>query len=125
MTGQPGHPAYYPITVTSQSSIPSGLADVVVVNLYNQGQSQLRFAGLPQPEPGDITTTVQQDGESYRVAPFPDAGYASGATYGAYPDPTGQKFAYVSSYDTFDLQVASEIVSHTAYRIQMVDPSPT
>jgi hypothetical protein len=67
---------------------------------------------------------VQQDGESNRVAPFPDAGYAPGVTYGAYSDPTGQKFAYVSAYDTFDLQVASEVVNHTAYRIQMVDPGP-
>ncbi len=118
-----GHPSYYPITVTSLSSLPSGLSDVVVVNLYNDGESQLRFAGLPQPEPSDITSTVQLETDSGRVAPFPSAGYGAGATYGAYPDPTGQKFAYVSTYDTFDLQVASEKAAHTAYRIQMVDPS--
>jgi hypothetical protein len=122
VTSQPGHPGYYPLTVTSLSSLPAGLADVVVAGLYNTGQSQLRFAGLPQPEPSDITATVQQDHDTNRVAPFPDAGYAAGATYGAYSDPTGQKFAYVSAYDTFDLQVASEIVTHTQYRIQMVDP---
>ena len=108
--------------MTSQSSLPAGLADVVVIGLYNQGQSQLRFAGLPQPEPSDITNDVALYRDQNRVAPFPDAGYAPGVTYGAYSDPTGQKFAYVSGYDTFDLQVASEVATHTAYRIQMVDP---
>ena len=122
VTAQAGHPGYFPLTVSSQSSLPAGLADVVVIGLYNQGQSQLRFAGLPQPEPSDITTTVAQDGETNRVAPLPDDGYTPGVTYGAYSDPTGNKFAYVSGYDTFDLQVASEIVTPTAYRIQMVDP---
>ena len=56
------------------------------------------------------------------MAPFPSRGYAPGVTYGAYPDATGQKFVYVSGYDTFDLQVASEKVSATPYKIQMVDP---
>ena len=121
-SAQAGHPGYFPMTVTSQSSLPSGLADLVVIGLYNTGESQLRFAGLPQPEPTDITTLVNQGGFSNRTAPFPSAGYAPGVTYGAYSDASGQKFAYVSAYDTFDLQVASEKVSHTAYRIQMVDP---
>ncbi len=126
MTALAGHPAYYPLTVTSLSSLPAGLADVVVVNLYNTGQSQLRFAGLPQPEPSDITQEVNRDPEdANRVAPFPSAGYAPGVTYGAYADPTGQKFAYVSANDTFDLQVASEKVTHTAYRIQLLDPGPS
>jgi hypothetical protein len=124
VTAQAGHPGYYPITVTSLSSLPSGLSDVVVIGLYNTGESQLRFAGLPQPEPQDITNSVQSYNYS-RVAPFPSVGYAPGATYGAYSDATGQKFAYVSAYDTFDLQVASEKVTHTAYRIQMVDPGPS
>ncbi len=122
LTAQAGHPGYFPMTVTSQSSLPTPLADVVVIGLYNTGESQLRFGGLPQPEPADITTTVNQNGQGNRVAPFPSVGYAPGAYYGAYSDSTGQKFAYVSAYDTFDLQVASEKVSHTAYRIQMVDP---
>jgi hypothetical protein len=122
VTALAGHPGYFPLTVTSQSTLPAGLADVVVIGLYNTGESELRFAGLPQPEPSDIATTVRQDGLSGRVAPFPSAGYAAGATYGAYSDSTGQKFAYDSAYDTFDLQVASEKVTHTAYRIQVVDP---
>jgi hypothetical protein len=121
-TAQAGHPGYFPLTVTSQSTLPAALADVVVIGLYNTGESQLRFAGLPQPEPADIATMVSQDGATHRVAPFPSAGYAAGATYGAYSDSSGQKFAYVSAYDTFDLQVASEKTTHTAYRIQAVDP---
>jgi hypothetical protein len=117
-----GIPGWYPITVTSQSSLPSGLADVVVVGLYNQGESQLRLGGLPQPEPADITADVQDLGLTNRVAPLPDAGYAPGVTYGAYSDPTGQKFAYMSTYDTFNLQVFADEVSPVPYRIQMVDP---
>ncbi len=124
-TALAGHPGWYPISVTSQSTLPSGLADVVVVGLYNTGQSELRLAGLPQPEPSDITQMVSDDGLTNRVPPLPSAGYEPGVTYGAYSDPTGQKFAYVSTYDTFDLQVASEKVSPTPYRIQMVDPGPT
>jgi hypothetical protein len=121
-TALAGYLGYYPISVTSMSSLPAGLADVVVVGLYNTGQSQLRFGGLPQPEPADITQTVNSIGLSNRVPPLPSAGYAPGVTYGAYSDPTGQKFAYVSTYDTFDMQVASETVSPTPYKIQMVDP---
>jgi hypothetical protein len=117
-----GYPAYFPLTVSSLSTLPASLADTVVINLYNSGQSQLRFGGLPQPEPSDITQYVNEFHITNRVAPFPSVGYVPGAYYGAYPDATGQKFAYVSAWDTFDLQVAAHKVSPTAYRVQMVDP---
>ncbi|HEV7886522.1 MAG TPA: hypothetical protein VGO92_03120, partial [Acidimicrobiales bacterium] len=115
-----GRPGYFPITVTSTTAVPAGLSDTVVVGLYNLGASQLRFAGLPQAEPADIT---QDAAGIARTAPFPSAGFANGASYGAYPDPTGQKFAYVSGYDQFGLQVAALKTTATTYRLQMAAPS--
>lgn len=117
-----GIPTYVDVTVTSNSALPSIAGDIVEMQLYNSGSSQLRFAGLPQPEPTDITTLVNQLHLQNRNAPLPSAGYAPGVTYGAYSDPTGQKFVYASAYDTFGLQVASDMATHTSFRLEMSAP---
>ncbi|HWW52130.1 MAG TPA: hypothetical protein VNY84_00065, partial [Acidimicrobiales bacterium] len=125
-TGAPaGHPGYVDISVSSTNSTPPGLSDNVLIQLYSTGQSQLRFAGLPQPEPMDITQSLTAAELAARTGPFPSVGYAPGAFYGAFPDATGQKFAYVSAWDNFGFQVFGNKVSATAYRVQMVDPATT
>lgn len=96
-TARAGRTGYFTVSATS---VASGLSDAVQVQFYTQGASQLRFGGLPQPEPADTAARVRTFNLK-RVAPFPSVGYAPGITYGAYPDPTGQKFVYDSTYDSF------------------------
>lgn len=108
-TARAGRPGYFTVSATS---IASGLSDAVQVQLYTQGASQLRFGGLPQAEPADIAAKVRTF-KLARTAPFKPAGYSPGVTYGAYPDPSGQKFVYDSTYDNFDLQIFSQNVTAT------------
>ena len=117
-----GRSASFPITVTSSSSVPTGLSDTLVLDLHNLGQSELRFAGLPQPEPQDVVDDVRRLGLGDRVPPiFADAPH-TGEVYGAYPDLTGQKFVYGSVYDTVHLQVGAQKEAPTRYRVQLVAP---
>ncbi|RNL81098.1 Ig-like domain-containing protein [Nocardioides marmorisolisilvae] len=121
-TSRTGRPGYFTISATS---VASGLADAVQVQLLTTGASQLRFGGLPQAEPDDITQMVAADGFSDRTAPIKPAGYAPGVLYGAYPDPSGQKFVYDSAYDDFDVQIASQYLTKVRHRLVVSAPSLT
>ena len=116
---QAGYPGYF---IVSATSVATGLSDAVQVQLFTQGNSQLRFGGLPQPEPADLTKIVKNY-KLTRTAPFPSVGYAPGVFYGAYPDPKGGKFLYDSTYDSFDLQIFSQTVTASRQSLRLAAPS--
>ena len=109
-------------SVTSASSLPTGLKDQVSITLLNAGDSELQFIGLPQDEPDDIRAEVAATKQTGRVAPIAGGTYVPGKAYGDYSDPTGNKFVYASGLDRFTLRLAANSVFAAPYKIKVSSP---